>query len=495
MRILLAHSNMLANDRKQTEKMLPYPPLATLYAAGSLQALGHEVVLFDGIFDPDLARFDALVAQHRPEIFVLLEDIYNFLSKMCLGHQRSTGQRMCARAKAAGAHVIVGGPDASDAPKVYLESGADYVVLGEPDATIDELVKALCHSARPEVGGIAGLAYAGADGGVLLTGARANKRELDGVAFPAWSLVDAEAYRSAWRAKHGFFSVNMVGSRGCTYACNWCAKPIWGRSYAQRSARNLAEELAVVRQHLAPEHLWFCDDIFGITPRWLRDFDAAVHALGVVTPYKIQTRANLITDETAALLKHSGCAEVWIGAESGSQMILDAMDKGTTLAEIADARHALGRAGVRTGFFLQFGYPGETFTEIQQTVAMVRELVPDDVGISVSYPLPGTKFYERVRAQMGDKTHWEHSHDLSVMHAGEYDSAFYHRLHTLVHEELRLCLRERGLQDTGTGLPVAPGQGLAAERAALAADWAALGEPESLARHSHPSRLAAMATP
>ena len=215
----------------------------------------------------------------------------------------------------------------------------------------------------------------------------------------------------------------------------------------------------------------------------MREFDDAVHALGVVTPYKIQTRANLITDETAALLKHSGCAEVWIGAESGSQMILDAMDKGTTVAEIANARHALARAGVRTGFFLQFGYPGETFVEIEQTVEMLRALVPDDVGISVSYPLPGTKFYERVRAQMGDKTHWEHSHDLAVMHAGEYDSTFYHALHTLVHDELRLCLRERA------------GENLVAERARLAAAWATLGEPEALARHTHPSRSTALAAP
>lgn len=480
MKILLAHANMLVNDWKQTEKMLPYPPLATLYAAGALQARGHEVALFDGLFEPDLSRFEDLLTTHRPAVFILLEDLYNFLSKMCLGHMRSTGQRLCALAKAAGAQVIAGGPDATDLPEAYLDHGADAVLLGEPDETIAALVEAF--GAGAPVAGIAGVAYRDSAGTLQRTPARANLRDLDAVAFPAWNLVDAAAYRRAWQEKRGYFSANLVASRGCTYACNWCAKPIWGRSYAQRSARNVAEELVVLRQHLAPDHIWFCDDIFGITPRWLAAYNEAVHALGVRTPYKIQTRANLISDETAALLKHSGCAEVWIGAESGSQMILDAMDKGTTIAEIATARRALGRVGVRTGFFLQFGYPGETYAEIQETVEMVRTLVPDDVGISVSYPLPGTKFYERVRAQLGDKTHWEHSHDLTVMHAGEYDSAFYHRLHTLVHRELALRLKEHAGDDHGL------------ECDAMATAWAELGDPENLARHVHPSRRLELAS-
>lgn len=486
MKILLAHANMLAHDQKQTDKMLPYPPLATLYAAGSLRAMGHEVALFDGIFDPDLGRFQRLVKQHEPQVFLLIEDLFNFISKMCLGHMRSTGQQMCRLAKAAGAQVVACGPDASDEPAAFLEHGADFVALGEPDETIAVLVAAWAAGQVPQPEHIPGLAWRGTDGAVNKSAARGNKQDLDAVPFPAWDLVDVEAYRAAWTAKHGYYSVSMVASRGCTYSCNWCAKPIWGRSYAQRSAQNVAEEVALVRARLAPDHLWFCDDIFGITPRWLRAYDAAVHALGVVTPYKIQTRANLVTDETAALLKHSGCAEVWLGAESGSQKILDAMDKGTTVAEIARAREALRREGVRTGFFLQFGYPGETYTEIQETVDMVRRLVPDDVGISVSYPLPGTVFYDRVRAQMGAKTHWEHSHDLAVMHAGEYDSAFYHRLHALVHRELALCLRER---DDRPDDPA-----LIEERRAVMAAWAELGEVENLARHTHPARLGALVT-
>lgn len=477
MNILLAHANMLAHDPKQTAKMNPYPPLATLYAAGALRAQGDAVSLFDGTFEPDLARFETLLAQHRPDVFVMIEDIYNFISKMCLSHQRETARRMCSLAKASGAKVIAAGPDVSDAPEVYLRSGADAVLIGEPDATLLELCDGW-RRGQDTVPAVPGVAFLNGDTLVRMP-ARPNARELDAVPFPAWDLVDAAAYRKAWTAKHGYFSVNMVGSRGCTYACNWCAKPIWGRSYAQRSPKNIVEELAAVRAHLAPDHLWFCDDIFGITPKWLQEFDREVHARGLLTPYKIQTRVNLITEETAALLKHSGCAEVWLGAESGSQKILDAMDKGSTLAEIYAARRALRHAGIRTGFFIQFGYPGETFTEIMQTVDMIHDLLPDDIGISVSYPLPGTKFYERVKAEMGAKTHWDHSHDLAVMHAGEYDSLFYHQLHAVVHRDLNLHLR-LAAGETGPAL--------LQELDEVEAAWIELGRAETLSKHTHPSR-------
>lgn len=485
MKLLLAHSNMLANDPKQTAKMNPYPPLATLYAAGALRDQGHTISLFDGTFDTDLSRFSRMLDTDSPNVFVMVEDIYNFISKMCLGHMRETACQMCARAKASGATVIAAGPDVSDAPEIYLNSGADYVMIGEPDITLAELMAIIQGNGSRDPSEIPGLAYLSADGRLHRTPQRQNLRDLDAVPMPAWDLVDAEAYREAWRTKHGFFSVNMVGSRGCVYSCNWCAKPIWGRAYAQRSPKSIADELAIVRDSLAPDHVWFCDDIFGITPKWLREFNTQVNARGIVTPYKIQTRVNLVDHETAALLKSSGCAEVWLGAESGSQKILDAMEKGSTIEEIYAARMALKAAGIRTGFFIQFGYPGETFEEIQQTVDMIHDLLPDDIGISVSYPLPGTKFYDRVREEMGTKTHWEHSHDLAVMHAGEYDSIFYHQLHAVVHRDLDLHHRLAAGEKSEEVLR---------EMDEVSAAWLDLGRTETLARHRHPSRGAGAAT-
>ena len=193
-----------------------------------------------------------------------------------------------------------------------------------------------------------------------------------------------------------------------------------------------------LRRFMQPDHIWFADDIFGLKPGWVERFAELVHQAGVIVPYKIQARVDLLSDEVVAALKKSGCRTVWVGAESGSQKILDAMDKGITVQQIYDATARLKRHGIEVCFFLQFGYPGETEEDIEQTLKMVRECRPDDIGISVSYPLPGTKFYQRVHHAMGNKQNWEHSDDLELMFPGYYRPAFYRKLHRVVHHEFRL---------------------------------------------------------
>src|SRR5439155_2587386 len=121
-----------------------------------------------------------------------------------------------------------------------------------------------------------------------------------------------------------------------------------------------------------------------------------------------------------------------------SQRILDAMEKGTTVGEIEAARWRLKDAGIRACYFIQFGYPGETLADILETVRLIRDTLPDDIGISVSYPLPGTRFHAMVQEQLGTKTNWTDSGDLAMMFQGTYTSAFYRRLHSAVHRDLNL---------------------------------------------------------
>jgi len=231
--------------------------------------------------------------------------------------------------------------------------------------------------------------------------------------------------------------MNMVTTRGCPYHCNWCAKPIWGQRYNSRSPENVAAEMKWLKGKFAPDHIWFADDILGLKPNWIEKFAARLNEVEAVIPFKCLQRADLVNEKTAAALAKAGCKTVWIGAESGSQKILDAMEKGDKVEDIYRAAKLLRETGIKVGFFLQFGYPGETWNDVQKTLKMVRECAPDDIGISVSYPLPGTKFFERVKMEFGDKQNWLDSDDLAMLYHGTFPTEFYRVLHGRVHYEFR----------------------------------------------------------
>ncbi len=285
---------------------------------------------------------------------------------------------------------------------------------------------------------IAGLVYRCPETGqTRFNSPRPIRTDLDSLPFPAWDLVDMERYRGAWRFAHGYFSLNMASSRGCPYHCNWCAKPVWGNHYHARSPRLVAEEMARLKREFAPDRIWFADDIFALSGHWAEEFAAAVEDLDARVPFKMQSRCDLMTRGTVAALARAGCSEIWMGAESGSQRILNAMEKGIRVGHIYQARENLRRHGIRACFFLQFGYPGEQWPEIEATIRMVRETRPDDVGVSVSYPLPGTKFFQVVSQQMGSQASWADSGDLKMMFRGAYSSEFYRALADAVHLEVR----------------------------------------------------------
>jgi anaerobic magnesium-protoporphyrin IX monomethyl ester cyclase len=285
--------------------------------------------------------------------------------------------------------------------------------------------------------GIAGLALRAPEGGVTYTAARPGLRDLDALPVPAWDLVDVEAYRRAWLGAHGRFSWSMVTSRGCPFGCNWCAKPVFGRRYTQRSPRCVAEELRRLKDEVGPDHVWFADDIFGLTPQWTREFAREVERLGARTPFMMQSRVDLMRPDVVAALAAAGAEEVWLGVESGSQRILDAMEKGTTVGEVRAGTRALKAQGIRACWFLQLGYPSETWEDLLRTRDLVRDERPDDIGVSVAYPLPGTKFHAAVRAQLGARQNWEHTDDLAMLFRGTYGATFYRLVRDALHHEVR----------------------------------------------------------
>ncbi|HJS28486.1 MAG TPA: radical SAM protein [Anaerolineales bacterium] len=497
--ILFGQSYFLRFDPKLWAAMMPYPPLGTLYAASVMRERGYEVYLFDAMLAESERDWEAEIQRIHPAYAVLFEDNFNYLSKMCLLRMREAASSMIGMAKAHGCRVIVCGADASDHPELYLTRGADFVLIGEGEVTLVELLDFLENQNGETQTRILdspildspildsptldsptldspildspildspildssildssllppGLAWLSADrsGQVERTPKRPEIKDLDRLPFPAWDLVDVENYRRIWIDRHGYFSMNMATTRGCPYHCNWCAKPIWGQRYNVRSPQNVVQELDWLRDHYRPDHIWFADDIFGLKPGWLQEFARLVRKSSTISPYKCLSRVDLLLRQgEVEALRDSGAEIVWVGAESGSQEILNSMEKGTQIDQIYAAARLVRKAGIRIGFFLQFGYPGEGLEDIEKTRRMVSEIMPDDIGISVSYPLPGTKFYAKVLDQLGEKKNWYDSNDLAMMYRGPFSSAFYRQLHKVVHKEFRL---RRNWQDLTGGI-------------------------------------------
>jgi anaerobic magnesium-protoporphyrin IX monomethyl ester cyclase len=437
MKILFTHSYFLELDAKQLQTHKPYPPLAPLYAAAVLREQKYSVALADVQFAKHPDEIKQQLTSFKPDVLAIYDDGFNYLTKMCLTNMREAAFKMLAIAKQNGITTVVSSSDASDHLEKYFAKGADYILIGEGEQTLSELIDYLAGKSSKQKESIDGLVFADTHG-IHKNKPRQVLRELDDLPLPAWDLINLEPYRNTWMKHQGYFSLNFVTTRGCPYKCNWCAKPIYGNRYNSHSPENIATLIQSLHQKTGFNHIWFADDIFGLKPNWLRDFNAAMNKQGLKIPYKIQSRADLLLeDEAIAHLAESGCEEVWMGAESGSQRILDAMDKGTTVEQIKEATRLLKKHGIKACFFLQFGYSGETMDDIKKTIELLEALSPDDIGISVSYPLPGTKFYERVKNELVNKQNWTDSDDLDMMFNSTYSSNFYRLLQRYVHYTFR----------------------------------------------------------
>jgi anaerobic magnesium-protoporphyrin IX monomethyl ester cyclase len=434
--VLLTHSYHLPFDRKQARKMEPYPPLGTLYAAGLLGANGVSVAVFDTMLQEPQTGFRKALREHRPRIVAIYEDDFNFLTKMCLTRMREVAWGMIEAARQAGARVVVHGSDATDRAAEYLRNGCDYVLEGEAEYALLELVNAMVGGGDPTaIRGVKWLNGSGRQASVEMCAHRPVRGRGD-LPLPARDLIDVASYRTAWKSAGRPFSLNLIASRGCPFRCNWCAKPIFGDVFQLRDAAEVALEMKLLKETYGAEHLWFADDIFGLNRHWLQEFARYVEEQHCAMPFKIQARADLLTKESVRALKRAGCAEVWMGVESGSQKVLDAMEKGLRVEEVIAARDHLRLEGIRACYFLQLGYPGERWEDLQKTIALVRNTRPDDVGVSFSYPLPNTRFHAKVKQQLGAKQNWSDSEDLCVMFKGAYTDRMYRAVRDALHAEV-----------------------------------------------------------
>lgn len=436
LKILFTHSYFLRFDSKQWKQQQPYAPLGTIQVAAVIREMGHAVFLHDVMFEHNAAGILESITKNKPDVLVIYDDGFNYLTKMCLTNMREAAFEMSQLAKQKGCKVIVCSSDSTDHYERYLNHGADFIITGEGEQTLSELLTCLEEKQSPA--SIQGIIYYDEDNLLKINPKRSVLRDLDALPLPAWDLIDITPYRKAWLSSSGYFSINMNTTRGCPFHCNWCAKPIYGNRYNSRSPEHVVKEIEMLKTMFAMDHIWFCDDIFGLKPGWVNAFADLTERKNIKINFKIQSRVDLLLlENNIAALARAGCTEAWVGAESGSQKILDAMDKGTKVEQIYEATRLVKKHNIRPAFFLQFGYPGETKEDIDKTIKMVMELMPADIGVSVSYPLPGTKFYENVKNQLHDKSNWTDSDELKLMFKNTYSPDFYIALHRFLHKSYR----------------------------------------------------------
>ncbi|MDO6596404.1 radical SAM protein [Oceanihabitans sp. 2_MG-2023] len=434
--IVFSHSYYYKFDAKQWKNKTPFPPLGTIYAASYLRENGYSVSLFDANLLEDPKTIKPFLEKQQAKTFVLYDDGFNYLTKMCLTKMREAAFEMIKIAKNQDCKVIVCSSDATDHYEKYLAAGANFIIQGEGEVSLKELVDAL--SKNDDTTTIQGLVYK-QNNEIVKTPKRIVTKNLDEFPLPAWDLVDIDAYKNVWKQSGSKFTLNIATTRGCPYKCNWCAKPIYGNRYNSHSPEYITKHIKYLSETYDVQRFWMCDDIFGLKPNWVQKFNIALKKEKLSISYYIQSRVDLLLKEdTIDALAESGLEEVWVGAESGSQAILDAMDKDTKVEQIYEATRLLKEKNIRVAFFIQFGYLNETREDIAKTISMIKDLIPDNIGVSVSYPLPGTKFYDMVKEDLKLKANWTDSDDLAMLFKGTYSSAFYKKLQRYVHKEYRI---------------------------------------------------------
>lgn len=436
--ILFSHSYYYPLDSKQWEIKNPFPPLGTIYAAAFMRKNGYTVDLFDtNLLDNSYAIKEKII-EKKPKFLVLFDDGFNYLTKMCLTNMREAAFEMIKIGKKNNCIVIINSSDSTDHYEKYLSQGADYIIQGEGEQTLKKLIDTLNEGGASKK--IPGIVFK-EKSDTIINPKGIVLKDLDELPMPAWDLIAIDEYKKVWKESGSEFTLNIATTRGCPYKCNWCAKPIYGKRYNSHSPKFIVEHIKYLSDNFGTSRFWMCDDIFGLKPNWVQQFRDELKKEKLNINYYIQSRVDLLLEEdNIQALADSGLEEVWVGAESGSQKILDAMDKQTQVEQIYEATRILKEKNIRVAFFIQYGYLNETKDDISKTIKMITELLPDKIGISVSYPLPGTKFYDIVKEDLKLKTNWEDSDDLAMMFQGTFNSKYYRKLYEYTHKEYKKSL-------------------------------------------------------
>jgi len=446
--VTLVHPLFVNKDPVEARIMTPYFPLGLMYLGAVLRQHDYEVDMFDCTFRDDYQEFETYMRQVRPPVVGIT----------ALITVRRNALILAEIAKGYGATVILGGPDPTGIPARYLYHQAgdgsfpvDVVVFDEAELTIVELAGHLFQAdgAIKDLRDIAGIRLRDDSGGVRATPSRPLIQDLDSIPFPARDLVDLAPYQQAWTEAHGYWSLSIINTRGCPYACAWCQKAVFGRTFRTRSPENSAAEMRQIKETYGPDQLRVVDDITGVRKNWVTGWRQAVEEQDATIPFECLTRVNLASEAMLADLQAIGCKKIYFGAESGSQRVLDAMNKGARVGQIFEAAERCKRLGIDMYFFMMIGYPGEEWADLQLSVAMLRKTLPEEFSTTIAYPLPGTPFYEQMRDRLMFEADWQLDWDYTaenklLFRRDQYNTFFYRLVIRWFYKEWEDAWQEAG---------------------------------------------------
>ncbi len=414
MDILLTHGYFLRDDPHELKIMKPYPPLGILYIASYLKSRGFDVGVFDATFSA-LDAFREYLVQERPAAVGIYT---NMMTKRAV-------LEMARLARAHGATVILGGPEPPYYADDYLQHGADVIVKGEGELTLAELLPHLAQHGLNRLDSIAGIAFRDGDGRVIETLPRPFIPDLSAHPWPDREAIDIPRYMRVWKDHHGQSSVSVIHARGCPYTCKWCSHSVYGNTHRRRTPEDAADELLWIKERYNPDLIWYADDVFAINHRWLFQYAAALKTRGVRIPFECISRADRLNEEVVRTLADMGCYRLWNGSESGSQRVLDAMDRKVQVEDVQAKTHLLQRHGIETGMFIMLGYDGETIHDLEATVDHLKQANPDIFLTTIAYPIKGTPYYAEVESRILTDRPWEHRSDRDLTISGRYSRRFY----------------------------------------------------------------------
>lgn len=430
MKILFTHGYYILEDEKEQEIMRPYPPLGILYLSAYLEQNGFDNDVYDTTFETK-AKFREAILQKPPNILAIYVNLMTKLNVIEMIKYVRTKPEL------KGTKIVLGGPDVRHNVADYIGTGADICVIGEGEQTMLEIVQTWSEGDFSDFAHIDGVAYLNEANEVIQTKERSRIRPVDDLPLPNRQKIDMRAYMKVWKDYHGQSAMTMSTQRGCPYTCKWCSTAVYGQSYRRRSPALVAAELKAIKTEYNPDTIWFVDDVFTVSKKWLEGFKDEVIAQDAVIPFECITRADRMNEEVIKWLKEAGCFRIWIGAESGSQKVIDLMDRRVDVMYVRDMIRMTRQQGVEAGTFIMLGYPGETITDIKETIIHLKDSNPHYFTITVAYPIKGTSLYQEVESKQLAALNWQETTDRDRDFERSYTRAFYDHAVRWVDNEVR----------------------------------------------------------